>query len=98
MRSRLYRNVTDAASGEVKFADVTTAAGLDGVDQANAGLFADVDNDGDSDLFVARYLAPNKFFLNNGDGTFADRSKEMGSTSTRRPRRPSSSTTTATAS
>lgn len=78
VRSRLYRNVGDAAAGEVKFQDVTTEAGLDGVDQANAGIFADVDNDGDSDLFVARYLAPNKFFVNNGDGTFTDRSREMG--------------------
>ncbi len=78
VHSRLYRNVGDASAGEVRFVDVTGEAGLDGVDQANAGIFADVDNDGDSDLFVARYLAPNKFFLNNGDGTFSDRSKEMG--------------------
>jgi hypothetical protein len=78
VRSRLYGNVGGAEAGGVKFVDVTTAAGLDGIDQANAGLFADVDNDGDADLFVARYLAPNKFFVNNGDGTFADRSREMG--------------------
>src|SRR5947209_7057728 len=78
VRSRLYRNVTDPATGEVKFVDVTAEAGLDGLDQANAGIFADVDNDGYPDLFVARYLAPNKFFHNNGDGTFTDRSREMG--------------------
>jgi hypothetical protein len=76
VRSRLYRNVTEA--GGVRFLDVTGAAGLDGIDQANAGLFADVDNDGDADLFVARYLAPSMFFRNNGDGTFTDRSREMG--------------------
>ncbi|HEX8292268.1 MAG TPA: VCBS repeat-containing protein [Pyrinomonadaceae bacterium] len=76
VRSRLYRNVADA--GGVRFVDVTAAAGLDRIDQANAGLFADVDNDGDADLFVARYLAPNKFFVNNGDGTFTERSREMG--------------------
>jgi FG-GAP-like repeat len=76
VRSRLYRNVSDG-SGEVKFVDVTTEAGLDGVDQANAALFADVDNDGDDDLFVARYLAPNKFFRNDG-GKFVDQSKEFG--------------------
>src|SRR5207248_1309966 len=70
--------VTDPATGEVKFVDVTTQAGLDQLDQANAGIFADVDNDGFQDLFVARYLAPNKFFHNNGDGTFTDRSREMG--------------------
>jgi VCBS repeat protein len=77
VRSRLYRNVSDD-SGAVKFADVTTEAGLDGVDQANAGLFADVDNDGDADLFIARYLAPNKFFRNEGGGRFTDQSNAMG--------------------
>jgi enediyne biosynthesis protein E4 len=77
VRSRLYRNV-GGAPGQVRFVDVTGAAGLDGVDQANAGIFADVDNDGHSDLFVVRYLAPNRFFRNNGDGTFTDRSREMG--------------------
>jgi hypothetical protein len=76
VRSRLYRNVSDDA-GNVKFADVTSEAGLDGLDQANAGLFADVDNDGDADLFVARYLAQNKFFRNAG-GRFIDQSKEVG--------------------
>jgi hypothetical protein len=76
VRSRLYRNVS-ADSGAVKFVDVTSAAGLDGVDQANAGLFADVDNDGDEDLFIARYLAPNKVFRNDG-GHFTDQSKEFG--------------------
>jgi len=78
VRSRLYRNVGDPGSEEVRFVDVTSEAGLDRIDQANAGIFADVDNDGDSDLFVARYLAPNKFFLNNGDGTFSDHSQQMG--------------------
>ena len=76
VRSRLYRNVSDG-SGEVKFIDVTTDVGLDGIDQANAGIFADVDNDGDDDLFVARYLAPNKFYRNVG-GKFVDQSKEFG--------------------
>ena len=76
VRSRLYRNISDT-SGEVKFVDVTSAVGLDGIDQANAGIFADVDNDGDDDLFIARYLAPNKFFRNDG-GKFVDQSKEFG--------------------
>ncbi len=76
VRSRLYRNVSDE-SNAIKFTDVTTVAGLDGVDQANAGLFADVDNDGDADLFVARYLAANKFFRNDG-GKFTDQSQEFG--------------------
>jgi len=51
---------------------------LEGIDQANAGIFADVDNDGFKDLLVVRYLAPCKFFRNNGNGTFTDRTREMG--------------------
>lgn len=80
-RSRLYRNRGGASgTGEqpIGFTDITTAAGLDGIDQAQAGLFADVDNDGFQDLFVARYLAPNKFYHNNGDGTFSDHSAALG--------------------
>ncbi len=78
VRSRLYRNNGTAESGKLGFTDVTAEAGLEGLDQANAGVFADVDNDGYEDLFVVRYLAPCKFYHNNGDGTFTDRSAEMG--------------------
>jgi hypothetical protein len=77
-RSRLYRNDGVDELGQPKFADVTREAGLDGIDQANAGIFADVDNDGCVDLFVARYLAPNKFYHNNGDGTFTERPHALG--------------------
>lgn len=41
-------------------------------------LWADVDNDGDQDLFVAFRLAANKLFLNNGDLTFEDVSASCG--------------------
>ncbi len=78
VRSRLYKNITEGQSSEARFEDVTAKAGLDGIDQANAGIFADIDNDGDKDLFVARYLTTNKFYVNNGDGTFTDRSQEFG--------------------
>ena len=72
-RCRLYHN-----DGGFRFTDVTAAAHLDGLDGANAGLFADVDNDGYKDLFVVRYGAPCKFFHNNGDGTFTECGREMG--------------------
>jgi len=77
-RSRLYHNDGPDAAGKPHFTDVTIKAALDGIDQANAGIFADVDNDGFKDLFVVRYLAPCKFFHNNGNGTFTDRTREMG--------------------
>ena len=77
-RCRLYRNNGVSQSGAVSFTDVTPESGLDGIDQANAGIFADIDNDGFKDLFVVRYLAPCRFFHNNGDGTFTDRTREIG--------------------
>jgi hypothetical protein len=83
VRSRLYRNDGAGSSGRVHFADVTKESGLDGIDQAAAGIFADVDNDGYQDLFVSRYLAPLKFYHNSGPDaegkiTFSDWSEKMG--------------------
>lgn len=78
VRSRLYRNVGPSATSPVSFVDVTTIAGLDNLDQAHGGLFADVDNDGDKDLFVARYMAPSRLYRNGGDGTFTDVSSGSG--------------------
>jgi VCBS repeat protein len=82
-RSRLYRNDGINSSGRVYFTDVTRESGLDGIDQAASGIFADVDNDGYQDLFVSRYLAPLKIYHNNGPDaegklTFSDWSEKMG--------------------
>jgi hypothetical protein len=74
---RLFRNVTDRI-GEPRFLDVTEQAGLGGLDRANAGLFADLDNDGYKDLVVIRYCAPCKVFRNNGNGTFTDVTRAVG--------------------
>ncbi len=78
VRCRLYRNLGADAGGSPRFVDVTAKTGLDGVDQANAGLFADIDNDGDQDLLITRYLAPNRLYRNNGAGFFEEVSAQMG--------------------
>ncbi len=75
---KLYRNVETSESGDIRFEDVTQHAGLEGIGQTHAGLFADFDNDGDRDLFLGRYLMPNKLLLSDGAGTFTDASAEMG--------------------
>jgi hypothetical protein len=66
----LWRN-----QGDGTFADVTQKAGL-----VLSGWTLDVghgdfDNDGDDDLYVACDFGTDRFFVNNGDGTFADRTK-----------------------
>ena len=78
VRSRLYRNDTFENAGELTFTDVSAQAGLDDLGEAVAGIFADVDNDGDRDLFVTRYMAENQLFSNNGDGSFSNDSAAAG--------------------
>ena len=74
--NKLFRGL-----GDFKFEDVTVAAGnvdgaVDGKDVwATGGSFADIDNDGDLDLFVCNTVAQNLLYLNNGDGTFTENSK-----------------------
>jgi len=66
--AQLFRN-----QGDGTFKDVTVEAGLtDNLIAVNVGVFADLDNDGDQDLFVGRFTLGNKLFANNGDGTFTD--------------------------
>jgi tetratricopeptide (TPR) repeat protein len=61
------------------FTDVTMKAGLGNIAiSSQAAVWADVNNDGLLDLFVAGENQPNRLFLNNGDGTFKDISHSSG--------------------
>ncbi len=65
----------------LQFEDVTAAAGagLDGGDAwGTAASFADVDGDGDLDLFVCNLESPNLLFVNRGDGTFVEKAGMFG--------------------
>ncbi len=62
------------------FEDVTAkAGGLDGGDAwGNAASFADVDDDGDLDLYVCNLESPNLLYLNQGNGTFVEKAGPFG--------------------
>ncbi len=64
--NRLYRQISPW-----KFEDITTAAGIEDHGAWGCGAcFADMDNDGDLDLFVCNKGSANEFYLNSGNGHF----------------------------
>ena len=63
----LYRN-----NGDTTFTDVTAQASVGDTGTGRNPLFADVDNDGDLDLYVVNAGQSNVLYRNNGDGTFTD--------------------------
>ena len=76
--NRLFRQ-----TGELQFEDVTESAGVagavNGKDVWGAGAsFADVDNDGDLDLYVCNMDARNLLYMNQGDGTFEEQASAYG--------------------
>ena len=71
--------------GDLRFY-VSTDGGFEELDlglttpevQSKGLLWADIDNDGDQDLFVAFRLAPNKLWINEGDMNMVDVSETCG--------------------
>ncbi len=67
-RDLLLRN-----DGEVGFTEVGAAAGIWGLTQGHTAIWFDPNHDGWPDLYVANdFETPDRFYLNRGDGTFAD--------------------------
>ena len=70
----LYKNL-----GDGKFRDITATAGIALGDRVCAtASFADVDNDGDADLYVSSVRFGNTLFENDGSGRFADITDRAG--------------------
>ena len=67
-RDYLLRN-----AGDGTFTDVTAKAGIWGLTQGHSAIWFDANQDGWPDLYVANdFETPDRFYLNKGDGTFAD--------------------------
>jgi len=72
--NQLWKNL-----GGGRFADITKDAGVALADRISVtASFADVDNDGDEDLFVTTVRGGNVLFQNDGHGRFSDVSKAAG--------------------
>jgi signal transduction histidine kinase len=72
MRNLLYRNEGSFA-GIPHFVETGRSAGVAGSDstaRSSCGVFADVDNDGDLDLFVTNLTCANWLYLNDSHGRF----------------------------
>ncbi len=64
----LWRN-----DGDLQFTEVAVAAGVDNAaGRSLSATFADFDEDGHVDLYVANDLSDNVLFQNRGDGVFTD--------------------------
>lgn len=71
--NHLYMN-----NGDGTFRDASRSSGVDDGNWGLGAATADVDNDGDFDLFVSNYVGPNKLYLNDGTGIFTDFSEASG--------------------
>jgi len=66
-QNELYRN-----NGDGTFSRVTTQTGTGDIRDSNYAMWIDYDQDGFQDLYVVNRDQDNKFYKNNGDGTFSD--------------------------
>jgi len=73
--AKLFRN-----QGDGTFEETTRAAGLDSPfeGEGRTAAFADYDNDGHTDLFVAIHDEANRLYHNRGDGTFEEVGEQAG--------------------
>jgi tetratricopeptide (TPR) repeat protein len=73
--NHLFRN-----NGDGTFSNVTQKSGMDRNNSrwSFAAAWADYDQDGDADLYVANDFGRNNLYRNNGDGTFRDVAAEAG--------------------
>lgn len=78
--NKLYLN-----KGNLKFEDISESANIKGNSSWNTGVsMVDINNDGFLDIYVCAvsglldFEGHNELFINNGDGTFTEQSKEYG--------------------
>jgi hypothetical protein len=79
-RGRLFRNdlaVAKDGTRTLKFTDVTEVSGIQATGYGMGVAVGDINNDGRPDLYLTN-LGHNQMYLNKGDGTFVDVTKQSG--------------------
>ena len=67
------------AESSLVFEDRTSKAGIQNRSSWGTGVaLADVDNDGDLDVYVCNYDSPNELYINNGAGVFEECAEKFG--------------------
>ena len=75
---RLYHNEGNGPDGVPRFKDVTTPAGISGRGDGLSVTVWDFNGDGRPDIYVGNdFIATDKLYRNNGNGTFTDVAPEM---------------------
>ena len=72
-KNKLYENL-----GNGVFSDVSSASGVADEGLTWMAVALDGNNDGYLDLYLANDFGPNKFYLNNGDKTFLEKTAGFG--------------------
>ncbi len=71
--NKLLRNDGDTdGNGKINYVEAGPAAGLATGEQSWISDFADVDNDGDMDVWIGNHTGNSSLYRNHGDGTFSD--------------------------
>jgi len=78
--NQLYINNRD-----LTFTEKGKTAGVDDNNNSWGTVAGDIDNDGDIDIFVSNYNAPNRLYINDGNGKFIDRAFLAGVTKSSNP-------------
>ncbi len=77
--SKLFHNLAAQPSGGVRFEDVTLASGLGRLPGPGLGVVCeDFNGDGWPDIFIADDGQPNRLWINQKDGTFAEEAVKRG--------------------
>ncbi len=71
--NQMFRNL-----GNFQFQNVTEKSGLGNTGWTQAVGHADINNDGWQDVIVGNDFGVNSYYINNQDGTFTDKSVELG--------------------